>query len=83
MSPSGGTNPYTYRMILLLKLQLQLQDYQLEHIPAVTDNGAKSWSLNYNEEFNGAIEPSGVIPLLIHFEEKPFQEDMPIIRGLP
>ena len=57
VTPSGGTNPYTYlwddpaAQTTATATGLSAGTYTC----TVTDNGAKSWSLNYNEEFNGAI----------------------------
>ena len=57
MSPSGGTNPYTYlwddptAQTTATATGLSAGTYTC----TVTDNGSKSWSLNYNEEFDGAV----------------------------
>ena len=57
VSPSGGTNPYTYlwddptAQTTATATGLSAGTYTC----TVTDNGSKSWSLNYNEEFDGAI----------------------------
>ena len=57
MTPSGGTNPYTYlwddpaAQTTPTATGLAAGTYNC----TITDNGAKSWNLNYNEDFNAAI----------------------------
>ncbi|GIR58499.1 MAG: hypothetical protein CM15mP65_10800 [Crocinitomicaceae bacterium] len=57
VTPSGGTNPYTYlwddpaAQTTPTATGLAAGTYNC----TITDNGAKSWNLNYNEDFNAAI----------------------------